>query len=340
MSILNFCLMTSANYLTKALVMYDSLLEHCKDDFKMYYFCFDTNTYQALVKLEYENIIPIHLKKLEEYNPRLLKIKNERTISEYFFTCSPQTVRYVMDTYLVENVIYIDADLYFYQSPKIILNELKGKDVLITEHWYYPKIEYMPKGKYCVQFIPFNNNNGGREVLNDWAEKCLDWCYMREEDGKWADQGYLNFWSEEFDQVVEMKNRGAGMASWNIEGYEFWNENNKLKVFSKEINKVVDPVFFHFHGLKIFSNGLLTTGIPKTQKNAFNVLYKEYINKLSKKEQDIMKQLKIKCNFFNYENYSDSNIMFFLREMRRIFLRKPNDIIYYFKFLKKYRWLP
>jgi len=337
---LNFCIMTSANYITKALVMYDSLIKECNNEFNLFYYTFDELTYDYLTKLNYKNIIIIPLHDLEKFYPELNKIKSTRSSAEYFFTCTPLTIDYILKKYAVKHVIYLDADLYFYQDPMIILNELKNNSVLITEHRYFPPKDNHPSGKYCVQFMPFFNDDVGNEVVSWWKQKCMEWCYMRIEDGKWADQGYLNNWPEIFRNIVVMKNRGAGIASWNIDAYIFRIEENKLKAFNKEIDNDVDVIFYHFQGVKIYANKLMTLGISKRKKNAYEFIYKDYINKLSEKENELEQKLDISRKEFNYQLYSHTNYRLFLSEIKRCILPKKEELIFFYKYLKRYKWLP
>ena len=262
-----FCIMTTANYLTKALVMYDSLLKECKGGFTLYYFAFDDQTYQYLIKLNFEHIVPISIKSLEACYPELEKTKTNRTVAEYFFTCTPHIVDYVLKKHETNHVTYLDADLYFYNDPNIILNELENNSVLITEHRHFPPVKNHPSGKYCVQFIPFVNDEYGNKVISWWKQKCIEWCYLREEDGKFGDQGYLNNWPQLFDNIVVMNNRGGGVAQWNFDAYDIYKEKDRIKAFNKEVNKDVDIIFYHFQGLRIFLNNLMILGIFSKDKN-------------------------------------------------------------------------
>ncbi len=167
---LNFCLMTTANYLTKALVMYDSLVKESKNDFNFFYFTFDELTYEYLKKINYKNIIPIKLQELESFYPELLETKKNRGKAEYFFTCTPHIIDYALKNYDITHVTYLDADLFFYDDPITIYNELKDNSVLITDHRYYPPNNESVSGKYCVQFIPVMNDEYGNKVI-DWYKE-------------------------------------------------------------------------------------------------------------------------------------------------------------------------
>lgn len=336
---LNFCIMTSSNYLTKALVMYDSLIKECKSEFNFFYFTFDIETYKYLKELDYKNIFPIPLKDLEQFYPELKNTQCTRSTAEYFFTCTPHIVDYALKKFDINHIIYLDADLYFYQSPTLILNELRNDSVLITEHRYFPNDGNNESGKYCVQFIPFMKDKIGNEVISWWKQKCVEWCYTRAENGKWADQGYLNDWPELFKNIVVMQNRGGGVAPWNINAYTFYKEQDKIRAFNEEIKTDIDVIFYHFQGLKIYTNKLISLGISKRKKNAYEFIYKDYLNKLSKKENEIMKKIIISRKDFNYQTYPYSFFRVLFGVIRRCIFPRKNDVIFYYKYLNKYKWL-
>ena len=275
----HFCLMTSENYIAKAIVMYESLLKQYGSEFRLYYFCFDDKTYDYLLKADYTNIIPISMKEWED--PELLKVKNSRTLSEYFFTTTGSLILYVFKKFKVDMCIYLDADLYFYDSPEVLIDEMGNSTIMITEHRYADPELLFIHGKYCVQFIPVRNDENGHKILNWWRNACIDWCYMRSENGLWADQGYLNDWPTRFNGVHELENLGGGVASWNTPLYKFLKTTEgKFVLTEKRSKKKFNLIFFHFHGVRFFSNNYIYV----ENKSADNVLirhiYRAYIKHL------------------------------------------------------------
>jgi len=337
---LYFCTMTGANYLSKALVMYDSLKNTCADRFKLIYFAFDAKTFEILNLLDYKNIIPVSIDQLEGRDPRLQVLKKSRSVAEYFFTCTPQAIEFALSKFEIDMVTYIDADLYFYKNPQIIIDEMADNSILITEHRYYPPIENHTSGKYCVQFMPFRNDPTSKTVLENWREQCIEWCFAYPEDGKYGDQGYLNDWTDKYENVIVSENRGVGLATWNKPGYRIYREGNILKAYSEEIKKDVDVVFYHFNSLKIYSNRLISTGISKDDKSLYKLIYENYLKRLSVKEYEILKISGYARKELLYPKWEDSFLVFFLKEFRRILSPRGKDVIYYYKLLKDYIWLP
>ncbi|MDR2645828.1 MAG: FdtA/QdtA family cupin domain-containing protein [Holosporaceae bacterium] len=247
---LNFCTLFDSNFITYGMVMYESLKKHC-DDFHLYIFAFDDISYQTLSALSPKKTTVVSLKEFED--PELLKVKSTRTPAEYCWTCSSAIILYCLKNYKLDHCTYVDADLYFYSNPSVLIDEMQNKSVLITPHNYAPKYDQTSiLGKYCVQFITFKNDDAGLQVLNWWRNACLEWCFANAVDGKFGDQKYLDDWLQRFDCVHELRNFGGGVAPWNMSRYEMM-KGLKLKVRNIYTDEQHDICFYHFHNIK-FSN--------------------------------------------------------------------------------------
>lgn len=245
---LHFCTLFDANYLARALAMYRSLERNCPA-FHLYVFAFDKKTEEVLTDLALKNVTIVGLSAFED--EALLAVKKERTRAEYCWTSTSSTIRYVLKNFNTPHCIYIDADLYFYQNPQQLIDEIPvEKSVLITAHRYTPAYDKSAlSGKYCVQFMYFRNDAAGTEVLEWWRNACLAWCYNRFEDGKFGDQKYLDDWTSRFTTVHELVHLGGGLAPWNIQQYQILADN---KLLEKRTQNHFEAVFFHFHGVKLF----------------------------------------------------------------------------------------
>ncbi len=285
---MNFCIITGINYLAKAITMYESLIA-TGVSFDIYYVCFDKQTYRSLKQLNYPHIIPIALAEVED--PELKKAKKTRSRSEYFFTLTPSIVLYTIEHYKLDQLIYIDADLYFFDSPKLLLDEMTDDySVLITKH--FPPLFHTPKeGIYCVQFVPFKNDEKGMTVLRWWRDRCLEWCFVRAEDGKWADQGYLNKWPELFSGVKVLSHYGA-VGPWAIEGpyiyMEIFEENNAPMGKDVATGNIFPIVFFHFQGLKVLHDSSVSNYSAPINPSAAAAVYEPYTKHLFRVNEKII----------------------------------------------------
>jgi hypothetical protein len=245
-----YCTLFDSNYFLRGYTMVKSLLEKDPNSF-IYIFPFDEEAYNSLEKLNIRNVKLVSLKEFE--NKKLLSVKEERTRAEYCWTCTPWIIKYCIEFFKLEQCIYVDADLFFFDNPQLLLDEAKNSSILITEHRYSKKYDQTKNnGKYCVQFLEFKDTDNGRLALNWWADKCIEWCFARIEDGKFGDQKYLDDWESRFKEVHSLKYLGGGVAPWNLDSYRLINIiNDKIELIEEKTNTTFNLIFYHFHEVKL-----------------------------------------------------------------------------------------
>lgn len=279
---LNFVTLFDKNYMSRGLVLYNSLVKYCRNDFTLYVLGMDDVTTEYLRNFKNKNLIVISIPEIKKMYPVLERLEKERTRGEFNWTLSSFSIQYVIRQFNVDSCTYIDSDICFYNNPQILLDELGNKSVLITEHNYTPEYDQSAtSGKYCVQFMYFKNNEDGNKVLEYWRSKCEEWCYNRMEDGKFGDQKYLDDWESRFEGIVyNCRNIGCGVAPWNIQKYEVFMDNGKIYVKDR-ISKVKRPlVFFHYHALAEINNKLWCFSQYKLNYAEKELLFRPYIRQL------------------------------------------------------------
>jgi len=301
----NFVTLFNKNYLIRGLLLYESLKKNVSD-FRLYIITFDKYTYDFLTKKNFKEIIPIKLKHFEDKT--LLKAKKNRTLTEYFWTCSGSTILYLFKKKNLKDCIYLDADIFFFNNPKAIIKSIKKNETCIITKHNYAKIYDQSKfnGIFCVQFMYFKNSKASKKILNNWRRQCLDWCFNRVEDGKFGDQKYLDEWPNLYkNQVHICKKIGAGLAPWNAINYEIIKKK-KLVAIEHKNNSSHKIFFFHFHELKFLNQHLFYLGNYKIPKSTFSLIYRPYINQYYKKI------LEIKENNFLFDNFGRDNLFVLL----------------------------
>ena len=242
---LNFCTLFDSNYAAKGLAMYHSLMKVCPA-FHLYVFAFDDLIDSTLRKMNLPNMTVVSLSEFED--EELLAVKPTRTKVEYCWTTTPSTIFYCINNFHLDHCTYLDADLYFFSNPKVLIDEMGDSDVLITPHRYSKMYDQtLTSGKYCVQFNTFKNTENGLAVLKQWRNDCIEWCYNRYEDGKRGDQMYLDTWMEKYQGIHELEHLGGGVAPWNMQQYEFLKNEQGIQGVELISNKKFELVFFHFH---------------------------------------------------------------------------------------------
>jgi hypothetical protein len=282
----HFCTLFDKNYLPLGMTLHSSLMTHA-ESFHLWILCMDELVEAQLWMLALPNVTLVPLKTVE--TPELLAVKSGRSPGEYCWTLTPFTFQIVFDLSPdVQRVTYLDADLFFFDTPQILLDELGRvrKHVLITEHSYAPKYDQTAlSGRFCVQFVTFNRTREASKVMQQWQNQCLEWCFNRQEGDRFGDQKYLDSWPNEFEKIVHICSQPEKtLAPWNI---DFYSRKNEQKVF---------PVFYHFHGLRILSPNLVRLYTKYKVGCQGQKIYKAYMNiLLSNIEKLVSLEIPIPC---------------------------------------------
>ncbi len=225
-------------FLPQGLALYQSLSNQV-NDFTLWVICLNDSAADILSKRSLPNIRLLKLSDLE--NQKLLSVKTTRSRTEYIWTLSPFIPGWIFEAdKSVDRVTYLDADMFFFNNPSRIYKEFEesGKAILITEHAYDKKYDQsLMLGKFCVQFIIYKRNLSD-EVTKWWADRCIEWCYGKWENGKYGDQKYLDQWPQLFPEKVHVLTQlNCILAPWNSSRYP-----------SNEF------VAWHFHGFRLLMN--------------------------------------------------------------------------------------
>lgn len=295
---MNICLYFDSNYISRFLILEKSLKKfHVKVNF--FILALDYATYEYFKKKNQYNFKVIKLKLLESTFSRLKIIKKKRSKVEYYFTLSPILPLYVKKKFNIKHLTYMDADFLFISNPKNLFKVFKNYSVAITKQ--EANIKY---GKYNVGIIFFNFEYAESvKILNYWAKQCMDWCFDRCQDGKYADQKYLDIWPAILKKIKIFEARQLYLSPWDN------NINNKLCS--------IKPIAFHFHGLKVFRNFFITGfyNYNKVCSGDILKLYKKYVYLIKKYNH-------IKSNqFLRYQN-------------KNLFLRLIKFAYFFFKVSK------
>lgn len=277
-----YCTYFDAGYLSRGLALIKSMQKHCQP-FQIWVLCMDDKAFDVLLKANLPNVHLISSKDFELADPELAATKSTRSRIEYYFTCTPALPTYILQKFeQVDLITYLDADLYFYANPQPVFDELGENAVAITPHRFSPDLkDHEKSGLHNVGWLSFRRSPNGLACLAWWRQRCIEWCYDRVEDGKFADQKYLDSFAHLFDGVISIQHKGVNLALWNIDNYQVVLKGNKD---NREASVFIDEqplIFYHFHGLKYLGSHFYHTGAAyfrvRLSQIAISHIYRPYI---------------------------------------------------------------
>lgn len=327
---LNFCTLFDSYYLDKGLALYHSL-ERVSDNFILYVFCFDDQSYQILSEKNYLHMRPLHHSVFE--TEELLRLKRERSKAEYCWTCTSVIIEYVFEHFHANSCTYLDSDLYFYGDPQILFDEINNKnaDVIIVPHRFKNnrKGHQMEErnGKYCVQFNYFRHNANGRSVLKWWKEKCFEWCYDIPEPDRMGDQKYLNYFMDNFDGVYELDYLGGGVAPWNLEMYQFCDENQKELIMQTQEGEKFQLIFYHFQNLRYLPGNRVNIKSQTKDKKLKYKIYIPYLQEIEKIREGLKEEYALSFEPKKLQRSSNKLVGFLQRHFAAFKIQSISDIL-------------
>lgn len=282
----HFCTYFDCNYLTRALVLYESLVHYSDKSFTLWVLCFDDESYHILNQLQLPGIQLITEHEFEADDEPLLQAKANRSRVEYYWTCTPSLPLYLLKHHPeISLITYLDADQCFYNSPRPVYEEMANRSILIIEHRYAPEHAHQAaqSGIFNVGILAFRRDPDGLACLHWWRERCIEWCYAQYEDGKFGDQKYLDDWPTRFSNVAVLQHKGTGVAPWNLAQYRISSNHDSVTIDDEPL------IFFHFHSLKQL-NAYTVVPAPHLYQitmEGITLIYLPYIQALEKTGQTL-----------------------------------------------------
>ena len=145
-------------------------------------------------------------------------------------------------------IIYIDNDVFFYNSPLFLFDKLTSSSILLTPHFY----EANPSQRQNWLEANFRVGlfNAGFIGVNIYAMPFLEWwancCLYNVKKSFWRglfdDQKYLDLVPVLFNDVEILKHPGCNLSGWNYKNYHL----SRLVNGDILIDDIYPIVFIHF----------------------------------------------------------------------------------------------
>jgi hypothetical protein len=280
MSARHFCTYFDHRYLAQGLALHASLQRNSPNS-TLWVLCLSDECEIFLRGASLPGMRLLSLPVLEHDDPELASARFNRSLVEYYFTCSPCLPRYLLHMYPgIDAVTYLDADLYFFSSVEPVFVEIGETQIAITPHRYPARMEagLLQYGRFNVGWLTFRRGEHALACLDWWRKSCIEWCYDRVEPGRFGDQKYLDRFGELFPSVHIISNIGVNLAPWNVLDAVIRMRDSVVTIDGTPL------VFFHFHGLKKISQDTYDTNLDdygaRLTPELRQLVYRPYINEL------------------------------------------------------------
>jgi hypothetical protein len=213
---------------------------------------------------------------------KLVEIRKNRSDSEYCWTCKSVALEHIL-TQMPELdwAIYLDSDMMIFGDPDKALPTSSDAHVLLTPHRpSTPHFEsFMQQaGHFNAGYIAFRASKDGLKALRWWREKCEESCSVRPDAQGYADQRYLDEFSELFNGVTLSENLGVNAAPWNISGKRITKKSDSVFIDNDEL------LIYHMQGFKKIGFGFydLYSGELNLPASVRDFIYGPYIRHLER----------------------------------------------------------
>ncbi len=237
--------------------------------------------------------VPVRLEELLSADPAYAAVRATRSRIESYFTATPAFVRFCLAREpAAQALTYLDADLYFFGPASAVFAEQGDASVGIVPHRFPARLADMAKfGTFNVAWVSFRRDHSGLAALDWWRDRCLEWCYDRPEDGRFADQGYLDEFPRRFSNVRALEHPGINAAPWNLDGLEIERAEGVTRVGGRPL------LFFHYQGVRElmpywFDPGLKPYGTPLTPALS-DLVYRPYLRRLAAEQRRLQQRFGI-----------------------------------------------
>lgn len=276
----HICTVLTKDYLVQGLTLYSSLKRN-NPNFHLWILCVDTISYKLLFKMGLEKVTLISLENIR--NEKLAEKEKEREIHEYCWTLKASFMTYLIKNNLnFDSILYLDSDLFFFDSISSIYNEWGSKSAYLTRLWLGPKWAKRV-GTFSAGLVGVKRNGPGMKCLTHWRKSSLKWCYDRFEEQRWADQVYLNHWPRMAGgELVVSANKGINSGPWNVrKGY----------ISSSNVNEIfydhTKLICYHFSGFRILSSKKYELCNRKVLPEKADPIYSAYVKAVKKSITEI-----------------------------------------------------
>lgn len=219
-----YCTIITGNYLPYAEALLESLVCHAGPTALLYVLVADgasssplkTTTETDRMRLCYPDQMPSDMALA-----LASKYRNDY-MDGYRWAMKPVFMIHLLQESGLEKVLYLDSDLFFFDDPRFLFELLDAHRMILTPHWRCADRPEDDPIHFRTNFLDGIYNAGfvgarrdAVVILRFWANLCRYACTIRQQDGYYVDQKYLDILHSRFEGVGVVRHRGCNVSDWN-----------------------------------------------------------------------------------------------------------------------------
>ena len=232
----------SLNKLGQAIALFQSFLQHNP----LY------DTYIGLAdeiheRIDIKSYLPIQFIPLSQ----LQFEEKEYVITHYniFQICcilKPFFATYFLQELHANTLIYLDTDMYVYNSFECVELALRNKSIILTPHILNPiafndnkkpsETDMIATGLFNAGFFAVTPQPSTLSFLNWWGRRIIKYGYTYSVDQNWLNLVPIFF----FEHLYILREEGINVAHWNLQERLLSEKNDQFFINSKPL------ILFHF----------------------------------------------------------------------------------------------
>lgn len=208
------------------------------------------------------------------------------SILELSTAVKPFLLRYLIDEYKLDSLLYLDPDLYITSPLASVYTALARSSIVLTPHMFAPppsdgknptETDIMLSGVYNLGFLGVVADQNTTNLLEWWSERLASKCVVDLPNALFVDQRWMDLAPSYFNRVEILRDPALNVAYWNLHERKLRQSNGGYEVNGRPL------VFFHFSGFNPTNLDILSKHQSRhrpSDNQALMELSKEYADEL------------------------------------------------------------